>query len=72
VGDPLFDALRNLRRDLAADAGVPPYVVYHDAVLRAMAVERPASLGDMGQIPGIGEKKLAAYGSAFMKCIGEN
>ncbi|KLE32163.1 DNA helicase RecQ [Aurantiacibacter gangjinensis] len=72
VGDPLFDALRALRRDLAADAGVPPYVVFHDAALRAMAAGRPANLSEMSQIPGIGEKKLAAYGDAFLKAIRDN
>ena len=72
VGDPLFDALRALRRDLAAQAGVPPYVVFHDAVLRAMATQRPASRADLAQIPGVGEKKLAAYGEAFLKAIRDN
>ncbi|WP_151972896.1 DNA helicase RecQ [Erythrobacter sp. EC-HK427] len=72
VGDPLFDALRALRRDLAADAGVPPYVIFHDAVLRAMAAERPASLAALAAIPGVGEKKLDAFGAAFLKAIREN
>ena len=72
VGDPLFDSLRALRRDLAAEAGVPPYVVFHDAALRAMAAGRPANLAEMGQIPGVGEKKLAAYGDAFLKAIAQN
>ena len=72
TGDPLFDALRTLRRDLAAEAGVPPYVVFHDAALRAMAADRPANLSEMSQIPGVGAKKLEAYGAAFLKAIGEN
>ncbi|MDE1467416.1 DNA helicase RecQ [Aurantiacibacter sp. D1-12] len=72
VGDPLFDALRALRRDLAAEAQVPPYVVFHDAVLRSMAADRPASLAEMGTISGVGEKKLAAYGEAFLRAIREN
>ncbi len=72
VGDPLFDALRALRRELAAEAQVPPYVVFHDAVLRSMAADRPQSLGEMGTIPGVGEKKLAAYGEAFLKAVREN
>ncbi|WP_338241830.1 DNA helicase RecQ [Aurantiacibacter hainanensis] len=72
VGDPLFDALRALRRDLAAEAGVPPYVVFHDAALRAMAAQRPASLQAMAQVPGVGAKKLEAYGEAFLKAISEN
>jgi len=72
VGDPLFEALRALRRDLAAEAGVPPYVVFHDAVLREMASQRPSSLADLAAIPGVGEKKLAAYGTAFLKAISQN
>jgi ATP-dependent DNA helicase RecQ len=69
VGDPLFEALRATRRELAAEAGVPPYVVFHDAVLRAMASEKPASLRDMGAIPGVGAKKLEAWGDAFLNVI---
>jgi ATP-dependent DNA helicase RecQ len=72
VGDPLFDALRALRRDLAAEAGVPPYVVFHDAALRAMAADRPANLAEMAQIPGVGAKKLEAYGAAFLQAIRAN
>jgi len=72
VGDPLFEALRALRRDLAAEAGVPPYVVFHDAALRAMASGRPTSLAEMSAIPGVGEKKLSAYGEAFLKTIRDN
>jgi len=72
VGDPLFDALRALRRDLAAEAGVPPYVVFHDAALRAMAADRPVNLAEMSQIAGVGAKKLEAYGEAFLKAITEN
>ena len=72
VGDPLFEALRALRRDLASEAGVPPYVVFHDAALRAMAADRPASLAEMAQIPGVGAKKLEAYGEAFLKAIADN
>ena len=69
VGDPLFDALRELRRELAVEGQVPPYVVFHDAVLRAMASERPATLREMGAINGVGAKKLDAYGERFLDCI---
>ncbi|PKP86564.1 MAG: DNA helicase RecQ [Alphaproteobacteria bacterium HGW-Alphaproteobacteria-17] len=69
IGDPLFDALRATRRELAAEAGVPPYVVFHDAVLRAMASERPATLDAMATIPGVGAKKLEAWGEAFLAVI---
>jgi ATP-dependent DNA helicase RecQ len=69
IGDPLFEALRALRRGLAAEAQVPPYVVFHDAVLREMAAARPASLAELGAIPGIGARKLEAYGDAFLAVI---
>jgi len=69
IGDPLFDALRTLRRDLAKEAGVPPYVVFHDSVLREMASARPASLDALGRIGGIGARKLEAYGDAFLAVI---
>ena len=64
-----FDALRATRRDLASEAGVPPYVIFHDAVLRAMASERPASRADLASIPGVGAKKLEAWGDAFLEVI---
>ena len=66
VGDPLFEALRALRRDLAKEAQVPPYVIFHDATLRDMAHARPTTLAELGAIPGIGAKKLEAYGDAFL------
>ena len=69
VGDPLFEALRALRRDLAAQAQVPPYVIFHDATLREMAAQRPASLADMGRIGGVGARKLEAWGDAFLEVI---
>ena len=72
VGDPLFDALRALRRDLAEENGVPPYVIFHDATLRDIAAARPASLAEMGAISGIGARKLEAYGEAFLKTVRQN
>ena len=69
VGDPLFEALRALRREIALEAGVPPYVVFHDATLRAMATDRPADLAALGEIPGIGARKLTAHGDAFLSVI---
>ncbi len=69
VGDPLFDALRELRRELAAEAGVPPYVIFHDSTLREMAAARPADLAAMGEIGGVGTRKLEAYGDAFLAVI---
>ena len=72
VGNPLFDALRELRRELAQDAGVPPYVIFHDSTLREMTAARPDSIAALGRIGGVGQKKLDAYGEAFLKAIREN
>ncbi|MFC0684554.1 DNA helicase RecQ [Novosphingobium clariflavum] len=69
VGHPLFEALRALRRDLAQQAGVPPYVIFHDATLREMANARPATLAEMGEIGGVGTRKLEAYGEEFLAVI---
>lgn len=69
VDDPLFEALRATRRKLATEAGVPPYVVFHDATLREMATRRPATLAALGEIGGVGARKLQAYGKAFLDAI---
>jgi ATP-dependent DNA helicase RecQ len=69
VGDPLFDSLRVLRRDLAQETGVPPYVIFHDATLREMATIRPATLAALGDVSGVGTRKLEAYGEAFLAVI---
>jgi len=69
VGDPLFDALRALRREIAQEANVPPYVVFHDAVLRDMAASKPMSLADLAAISGVGTRKRDAYGDRFLATI---
>ena len=72
VGDPLFDALRELRRELAIEGQVPPYVIFHDATLREMAAQRPSTLAELGALPGIGAKKLEAYGERFLRAIADH
>jgi ATP-dependent DNA helicase RecQ len=71
IGDPLFEALREKRRELAREASVPPYVIFHDSVLRAMAELKPDSRAALGTISGVGERKLEAYGDAFLQVIRE-
>jgi ATP-dependent DNA helicase RecQ len=67
--DPLFDALRAKRRELAIEAGVPPYVIFHDATLRQMAAIRPQTSSDLSLISGVGSRKLEAYGDSFLAVI---
>jgi ATP-dependent DNA helicase RecQ len=65
----LFEALRAERSKLAKIQGVPPYVIFHDSTLRAMALARPRSLAGMEDLPGMGTSKLDRYGAAFLKVI---
>jgi ATP-dependent DNA helicase RecQ len=67
--DPLFEALRARRRELAAEAGVPPYVIFHDSTLREMAGQKPVTLAALGRVSGVGEAKLERYGAAFVEVI---
>ena len=69
VGDPLFDALRAKRRELAEHAGVPPYVIFHDSTLRDMALLKPQHRSDMALVSGVGARKLDAYGDAFIDVV---
>ena len=65
--DPeLFERLRTLRKRLADEAGVPPYIVFSDATLRDMCAKRPATEDEFLDVSGVGATKLARYGEAFL------
>jgi len=72
VNQRLFESLRELRRVIAAEQGVPPYVIFHDKTLAAMALHRPESPSDFLQISGVGQAKLQRYGDRFLAVIGES
>ena len=65
----LFEKLRALRRTLASDRGVPPYVIFGDAVLQQMAHYFPQSDETLIQMSGVGETKLHEFGSSFITTI---
>ncbi len=65
----LFDQLRALRKQLADENGVPPYVIFHDSTLREMAGRKPHTLAEFAMIPGVGQTKLARYGEPFLQVI---
>ena len=71
VGNPLFEALRAKRRALAEAVGVPPYVIFHDATLREMALTKPTNIHALGRISGVGARKLEAYGEDFLSVIAQ-
>jgi ATP-dependent DNA helicase RecQ len=67
--DALFERLRTLRKRLADDQGVPPYVVFSDATLRELCTHQPVTLQAFRQIGGVGDVKLERYGTAFVEAI---
>jgi ATP-dependent DNA helicase RecQ len=72
VDDDLFEVLRGLRRELADDRGIPPYLVFSDATLREMARDKPTDLDRFLDVKGVGEKKRSDYGEVFVTCIVEH
>ncbi|MCL6683781.1 DNA helicase RecQ [Sphingomonas alba] len=68
---PLFEALRARRRELAAEIGVPPYVIFHDSTLREIAEAKPATLSDLSRVQGVGEAKLKRYGEAMLAAVAD-
>ena len=67
--EALFEQLRQLRKRLADERAVPPYIVFSDVSLRQMAREYPANEAQFGRISGVGQKKLAEYGRFFLEEI---
>ncbi len=67
----LFRALRDLRARLAREQNVPAYVIFHDSTLRNIAEKRPESMGELGQVGGIGGAKLERYGADVLDVIRE-
>lgn len=69
--EALFSALRSLRTDIARQHGIPPYVIFHDATLIALATYKPIKVEQLTSINGIGQTKQARYGDAFVNVITE-
>jgi len=69
VDSDLFDVLREVRLRLARERAVPPYVIFHDTTLRDMVERRPKTLDDLREVYGVGAKKAADFGDAFLDAI---
>ncbi len=65
----LFDVLKELRGQLAREAGIPAYVVFSNATLTDMAKKQPRTMSEFRKVSGVGEIKAAWYGTAFLKRI---
>jgi len=64
-----FERLRAWRAATAKEQGVPAYVVFHDATLRQIATEEPATLGALGTVSGVGAAKLERYGESLLAAL---
>ena len=64
-----WEALRTLRRKLAEEHSVPPYVIFPDSTLLEMLRSQPRNLSDMAQVSGVGARKLERYGEAFLEVL---
>ncbi len=69
--DPLWQALKTKRMELAKEQGVPPYVIFHDSTLLEILNHKPQTMAEMGRISGVGQAKLAKFGSAFLQVVAE-
>ncbi|WKA54343.1 DNA helicase RecQ [Planococcus shixiaomingii] len=67
--DPLFEELRKVRKELADEAGVPPFVIFSDKALQDMCSRRPKTADSFLEVNGVGANKLEKYGDAFLEAI---
>ncbi|MEM7623068.1 MAG: ATP-dependent DNA helicase RecQ [Planctomycetota bacterium] len=67
----LFERLRGLRKKIAEEGEIPPYVVFNDRTLRELARAKPRSAAEMLAVHGVGQRKMEAFGDAFLEAIGE-
>jgi ATP-dependent DNA helicase RecQ len=68
---PVFERLRAWRAATAKEQGMPAYVIFHDATLRQIASESPATLAELGTVSGVGETKLARYGQQVLDVLAD-
>ena len=65
----LWEALRECRRSLAEEQGVPPYIIFSNNTLQAMAEQAPQTIEAFSQLSGVGERKRDKYGPAFLAVL---
>lgn len=69
MDEALFGDLRDLRKRLAQEQNLPPYIVFSDNVLRTLSARKPCNLDEFGETPGIGDYKCKKYGAVFLEVI---
>jgi ATP-dependent DNA helicase RecQ len=64
-----YAELKRWRAEVAREHSLPPYIVFHDATLAEMARLQPGNLAELGEVSGVGAKKLEAYGSEILRVL---
>jgi ATP-dependent DNA helicase RecQ len=72
IDEALWEVLRECRRELADEQGIPPYIIFHDRTLQEMCVTVPQNMEQFSQLGGVGERKLEKYGPGFLQAINEH
>ncbi|HEB28141.1 MAG TPA: DNA helicase RecQ [Porticoccus sp.] len=72
IDEALWEVLRECRRELADEQGIPPYIIFHDRTLQEMCVTVPQNMEQFSQLGGVGERKLEKYGPDFLQAINEH
>lgn len=72
IDSALWESLRECRRELAAEQGIPPYIIFHDRTLQEMCVTVPQTMEQFGLLGGVGERKLDKYGPTFLQAINDH
>ena len=67
--ETLFEALRALRREIASEGKVPPYIVFSDKTLTHMCILKPVTKAEMLEVSGVGAYKFEKYGERFLECV---
>ena len=67
--ETLFEALRALRREIASEEKVPPYIVFSDKTLTHMCILKPVTKAEMLEVSGVGAYKFEKYGERFLECV---
>jgi len=70
LDDPLFEELRSLRKEIAGEEKVPPYLIFSDQALRDMCAKQPATIDEFLDVKGVGKQKAEKYGNRFIQAIG--
>lgn len=68
----LWEALRECRRQLAEDQGIPPYIIFHDRTLQLICELRPRNVDEFGDISGVGDRKRDKYADAFLAVVAQH